>query len=170
MRELPNMRTTTLILALFLLALSACKGSDGKPAPQPSTSPNSASTRPAGPQKPVGVYELTEIEHDSRVDIRGPANEAVTLTLFPNGSYSRLVQSGGKNIHIDQGDFRIEGEELVLIASIVDKKPVTTGATEWRRPIKVSDDGVELRIGDAKNHWAVFRRTKQLGAEAAAEK
>jgi hypothetical protein len=146
----------------LLLLLSSCKGSSNKPAPQPSGSP-AASTRPAGPPKPVGIYEITEIEHDGRVDIRGPANEAVTLTLFPNGSYSRLVKGGGKNDHIDQGDFRIDGDDLVLTANIVDKKPLTSGAPEWRRPIKVSDDGVELRIGDGKNHWAVFRRTKELG-------
>jgi len=153
-----------LCVGLLLLLLS-CKSNSNKPAPQPSGSPaGSSSTRPGGPAKPVGIYEITEIEHDGRVDIRGPANEAVTLTLFPNGSYSRLVKGGGKNDHIDQGDFRIDGDDLVLTANIVDKKPLTPGAPEWRRPIKVSDDGVELRIGDGKNHWAVFRRTKELGA------
>src|SRR5215467_1535813 len=145
------MNTKTLIL-LSTLALLGCKSSGNKPTPAPSSSPpGAAATRPTGPQKPVGIYEITEIEHDGRVDIRGPANEAITLTLFPNGSYSRRVDNNGKT-HLDQGDFHIEGDELVLIANIVDKKPMTA-TTEWRRPIKVSEDAAELRIGD-KNRWA----------------
>src|SRR5690349_1768888 len=100
MKLKPHIRT----LILSVLALSACKGSSSKPAPatQPGSSPaGSASTRPAGPPKPYGIYEITEIEHDGRVDIRGPANEGVTLTLFPNGAYSRLVQNSGKTVRID---------------------------------------------------------------------
>src|SRR5262252_888765 len=107
------MNTKTLILLSTIAALLGCKSGGIKQNPAPGSSPaGSASTRPAGPQKPVGIYEISEIEHDGRVDIRGPANEAITLTLFPNGSYSRRVENNGKT-HLDQGDFHIEGDELV---------------------------------------------------------
>src|SRR5215471_6230032 len=168
----PYMNILVPPMALLLLALPGCKsakGTSGHTA-QATGSPASsaASTRPVVAPKPSGIYLLTEIEHDGRVDVRGSANTAIQLTLFPSGQFSRIVQPDVKTSHLYQGEFRVEGDEVVFITNIVDKKPQTS-VIEKRQPFKLSEDGTELKLGDGKDRWAVFRRTKELGPESTKE-
>jgi len=164
----PYMNILVPAMALLLLALPGCKGARGTSAQtaQATTSPagSAASSRPLGAPKLSGVYLITEIEHDGRVDVRGTANTAIQLTFFPSGQFSRIVQPDVKTSHLYQGDFRVEADEVVFITNIVDKKPQTS-AVEKRQPFKLSDDGTELKLGDGNNRWAVFRRVKELDTE-----
>jgi len=152
-------------MALPLLALAGCKsGGTSAQTAQATSSPagSAASSRPVVAPKPSGIYLITEIEHDGRVDVRGTANTAIQLAFFPSGQFSRIVQPDVKTSHLYQGDFRVEGDELVFITNIVDKKPQTS-VIEKRQPFKLSEDGTELKLGDGKDRWAVFRRTKEVG-------
>jgi uncharacterized protein (DUF2147 family) len=165
--------TTSLIMTLLLFALScgrhntssnaagnrnanqavaeASSSSTGVPATQAESAPKAKEA-----PKLIGTYEATEV-HSGGV-ITMISSVKTSITFLADGSYSRVSEVEHKPSHTDAGDFRIEGDKLVLMTKLSESK-VFKPPREVTYTFELSPDGEELKLTSAKGNVAIFRRT-----------
>jgi hypothetical protein len=153
------------------LLLGGCKGkpvaSSNSPSAPPAVTANSNSpvtsgaqsaTRPAEPAKLFGAYEWREVEDKGVVTIITKVKTVMVFTA--DGNYSRISQRNGKTYHSDSGQFRIEGDKLVLTIQISEKNIKTPPLVKAHK-FSLSADGDELKMTSDAGATATYQRTSK---------
>lgn len=121
-------------------------------AQQPGASGNSGSPAP----QLVGTYEVAEVHSGGVINIMTQAK--TSISFFRDGTYSRLSEAPRGPKHTDTGDFRVEGDKLVLLVKLSEGK-IFNPPHETTHTFELSPDGEELRLTSSKGNVAVFHRS-----------
>jgi hypothetical protein len=128
--------------------------SDGKAADN-----SAASNIPADPAKMLGTYQMVQVQRAGVVNMLSESKTEITFS--PEGTYSRLSKVKEKIIHDDQGQYRVEGGEYLVLTIQVSKKNIHNPPIEKRHKISLSRDGEELKMISDKGNIAVFHKIKK---------
>ncbi|HLG16695.1 MAG TPA: hypothetical protein VJH03_19665 [Blastocatellia bacterium] len=177
------MKTFTLTLSItFFLVISGCNRSNQSPASgpnagaaalptsnsnarspavdQPSPAASAPDTAPSAstsaPPTPVGNYRMSEIHEGGVVTMVRPEN-AVDLLFIADGTYARSSRDNGKITHKDNGQFRIEGGDKLVLVIQVSRGRIQIPPVEKAHTFSLSPDGEELRLTTGAK-LALFRR------------
>lgn len=105
-----------------------------------------------------GTYTISEVQHDGIVEMI-PAGNSTEITFVQPGSFSRQSKVNGTINHSDSGQYRIEGNDLIL-KIVMSKNQIQVKPVEKRFAFVLSTDGEELKLTTSKNRTAVFRKLK----------
>ncbi|MGA9771431.1 MAG: hypothetical protein WBV94_20530 [Blastocatellia bacterium] len=178
-------KSVILIIALLILTLAGCtkgapdsnsdsktnsnivanpatpnSGSSAQANGNASTAVNSAASgEPADPAKLLGTYQMVQVQKAGVVNMLSQARSEITF--LPEGTYSRLSKVNDKVIHDDQGQFRIEGGEYLVLTIQVSKKNIHNPPLEKRHKISLSRDGEELKMISENGDIAVFHKIRK---------
>lgn len=130
----------------------------GSPAP-PAETPGSAEPKP--PPVLLGTYSIIEVHHKGVIDMISAEN-TTQIDFTPDGKFSRVSKKGGKIDHTDSGDFRVEGQDQLVLVIHQSKQQIQDPPVTRRHKIQVSSDGTELRMMSKQGMTAMFRRTTPL--------
>ncbi|HEX5731392.1 MAG TPA: hypothetical protein VF131_01050 [Blastocatellia bacterium] len=130
----------------------------GSPAPPPET-PDQNGPKP--PPTLLGTYSIIEVHHKGLIDMISAEN-TTEINFTPDGRFSRLSRKGGKVDHTDSGDFRIEGQDQLVLLIRESKQQIQDPPVVRRHKIEVSADGTELRMMSKQGLTAMFRKTTPL--------
>lgn len=127
---------------------------DGKPADN-----SAASNIPADPAKMLGTYQMVQVQRAGVVNMLSESKTEITFS--PEGTYSRLSKVKEKIIHDDQGQYRIEGGEYLVLTIQVSKKTIHNPPIEKKHKISLSRDGEELKMISDNGNMAVFHKIRK---------
>jgi hypothetical protein len=85
-----------------------------------------------------------------------------SITFFKDGTYSRVSNEPRKAQHSDAGEYRIDGNKLVLMVKMTQGK-IFNPPHEVTHTFELSPDGEELKLTSSKGNVAIFHR-KSKGA------
>jgi hypothetical protein len=130
----------------------------GSPAPPPET-PGSGEAKP--PPSLLGTYSIIEVHHKGLIDMISAEN-TTQISFTPDGRFSRISKKAGKVDHTDSGDFRVEGQDQLVLVIRESKQRIQDPPVVRRHKIELSADGTELRMASSKGMTAMFRKTTPL--------
>ena len=130
----------------------------GNPAPPPET-PGSSEPKP--PPVLLGTYSIIEVHHKGLINMIS-ADNTTEIVFTPDGKFSRVSKKGGKIDHTDSGDFRVEGQDQLVLVIHESKQQTQYPPVVRRHKIEVSPDGTELRMMSKQGLTAMFRKTTPL--------
>src|SRR5215469_4945488 len=152
-RELDNetmLRIVSLLMGIVFLVMglalvvSGCRNrtskqawtnQGGKPAESAAT-PQAGEAAPGSGgsslQAPLGVYSISEVdrqaESENLVAHMIPAHREIQISFKPDGSFMRVSWRQNMIALSETGTYRVESpDQLVLLATEVNKKPITDG-------------------------------------------
>jgi hypothetical protein len=130
----------------------------GSPAPPPE-SPNPNDPKP--PPTLLGTYSIIEVHHKGLIDMISAEN-TTEINFTPDGKFSRVSRKAGKIDHTDSGDFRVEGQDQLVLLIYESKQQIQDPPVVRRHKIEVSADGTELRMMSKQGLTAMFRKRTPL--------
>ena len=130
----------------------------GSPAPPPETQ---ASNETKPPPVLLGKYAIIEVHHKGLINMISAEN-TTEINFTPDGKFSRVSKKGGKVDHSDSGDFRVEGQDQLVLLIHESKQQIQDPPVVRRHKIQVSPDGTELRMMSKQGLTAMFRKTTPL--------
>ncbi|MFY9607583.1 MAG: hypothetical protein WAU45_03075 [Blastocatellia bacterium] len=176
-------RQYSLVVFLFVATLAvvscnrtsqATKAKPGTPenansaAPQAGTAQTGASPKmgeatPAAP-KLAGAYVMSEVHEKGVVNI---ISELKSVIYFgADGTYSRSSSKKGTVYHTDSGEYRIEGEDNLVLTIRMSKTGMDSKfhgtPIKKTHKFKLSSNGEELRMISDDGKVALFRRSDTL--------
>jgi len=105
-----------------------------------------------------GTYAISEVQHDGIVEMISAEN-STEINFKQPSSFSRQSKINGAINHTDSGQYKIEGNNLVL-KIIMSKNQIQVKPVEKRFTFVLSTDGEELKLTSSNNRTAVFRKVK----------
>lgn len=120
---------------------------------------NAASNEPVDPAKLLGTYQMVQVQKAGVVNMLSHAKSE--MTFIPDGTYSRTSKLQDKVIHDDQGQYRIEDGQYLVLTIQVSKKNIHNPPLEKRHKISLSRDGEELKMISENGDIAVFHKVKK---------
>jgi hypothetical protein len=126
------------------------------PAPEPG-----ASSEAKPPPTLVGAYTVVEVHHKGMIDMIAAEN-STEINFSPDGKFLRVSKKGGQIDHTDAGDFRVEGQDQLVLVIYESKQKIQNPPVVRRHKIELSADGTELRMVSSKGMTAMFRKTTPL--------
>ena len=175
-----NKQYSWLIVIGLLIVLTGCKKTGGesvvisqdaslppnanakdtvkKDAPETAKPATAGTDEPSRVGRLQGTYAISEVQHDGIVEMISAGN-STEITFVQPGSFSRQSKVNGTINHTDSGQYRIEGNELVL-KIVLSKNQIQAKPVEKRFAFVLSTDGDELKLTTSKNRTAVFRKIK----------
>lgn len=109
--------------------------------------------------KLFGTYAMSEVHSGGVVNMISQMK--TQITFLSDGTYSRISMRHGNVYHADAGNFRVEGnDQLVLLIKFARQK-VNNPPLERRHSFTLSRDGEELKMTSADGKVAVFRKIKK---------
>jgi hypothetical protein len=130
----------------------------GNPAPPAETD---GSTEPKPPPVLLGSFSVVEVHHKGMIDMISAEN-TTQIDFTPDGRFSRVSKKGGKVDHSDSGDFRVEGQDQLVLLIRESKQQIQDPPVVRRHKIELSRDGTELRMMSKQGMTAMFRKTTPL--------
>jgi hypothetical protein len=130
----------------------------GNPAPSAETA---ASVGEKPPPTLLGTYSIIEVHHKGMVDMISAEN-TTQITFTADGKFSRLSKKGGQVDHTDSGDFRVEGQDQLVLVIHESKQRIQEPPVVRKHRIEVSKDGTELRMVSRGGMTAMFRKTSAI--------
>ena len=124
--------------------------------PAPPETPGSTEQKP--PPVLQGAYSIVEVHHKGVIDMIS-ADNTTRIEFTPDGKFSRMSKKGGKIDHTDSGDFRVEGQDQLVLVIHQSKQQIQEPPVVRRHKIQVSADGTELRMMSKQGMTAMFRKT-----------
>src|SRR6185503_5176442 len=110
------------------------------------------------PVKMIGKYQMVQVQKGGVVSMI--SQRKVEIAFSPNGTYSRVSKANDKSVHDDQGQYRIENGDQLVLTIQVSKKTIHNPPIEKRHKISLSLDGEELRMISETGDIAVFRKVR----------
>jgi PBP1b-binding outer membrane lipoprotein LpoB len=183
--EMKRIYTTSILILLLAAGLSGCKNAatstnnDTKPA-QPPTSNSNQVTNPSPSNsnasidkssatasaaaastgsKLFGTYEMSEVHSGGVVNMISQMK--TELTFLSDGNYMRISRRNGKIYHSDAGNYRIEGNDQLVLLIKFAKQKVNNPPLERKHTFTLSRDGEELRMTSEDGKVAVFRKVRK---------
>jgi hypothetical protein len=129
-------------------------------APTPAPEPG-AESEAKPPPTLVGTYSVVEVHHKGMIDMIAAEN-TTEINFTPEGKFLRLSKKGGRIDHTDAGDFRVEGQDQLILVIYESKQKIQNPPVVRRHKIELSPDGTELRMVSNKGMTAMFRKTSPL--------
>ena len=129
--------------------------SQSQPPSQPGATANPAET---SAPKLAGTYEVSEVQKGGVINIL--TTSKTRITFMTDGTYQRTSQAQGKIEHTDVGDFRIDGDKLVLMIKL-SQGQIQLPPREVTHTFSLSENGDELKLTSTRGATAVFHRTRQ---------
>lgn len=128
------------------------------PAPPPETP---GPGEPKAPPVLLGSYSIVEVHHKGMIDMIS-ADNTTEINFTPEGTFSRVSKKAGKIDHTDSGDFRVEGQDQLVLLIRMSKQQMQDPPVVRRHKIEVSQDGTELRMMSKQGLTAMFRKSTPL--------
>ena len=113
----------------------------------------------ADPAKMIGTYEITQVQKEGVVVMLSESKTQITFS--PEGTYTRVSKRKDEAVHDDQGRYRIEGGDQLVLTIQMSKKTIHDPPIEKRHKISLSEDGEELKMISDKGDIAIFRKIKK---------
>jgi hypothetical protein len=180
--EMKRIHTILILLLLLAIGTGACKNAatstNNQANPAQSTAPNSnapnnppaandnapTAKSPAAPgantlSKLFGTYAMSEVHSGGVVNMISQIR--TQITFLADGTYSRISMRKGNVYHSDAGDFRVEGDDQLVLVIKFAKQKVHNPPLERRHSFSLSRDGEELRMTSDDGKVAVFRKIKK---------
>jgi hypothetical protein len=127
----------------------------------PTPVPGMPSPAPSDENKPpaslVGTYVIVEVHHKGIIDMISAEN-TTQINFMPDGKFARVSKKGGRVDHTDAGDFRVEGQDQLILVIRESKQQMKDPPVVIRHPIQLSADGSELKMTSSSGNTATFRR------------
>lgn len=120
---------------------------------------SAASNEQVDPAKILGTYQMVQVQKAGVVNMLSHAKSI--MTFIPDGTYSRVSKVQDKVIHDDQGQYRIEDGQYLVLTIMVSKKNIHNPPLEKRHKISLSLDGEELKMISENGDIAVFHKIKK---------
>jgi hypothetical protein len=185
-RRREEMRRIYRISALLLLLASstgACKNAatstnnQASPAQPPAANSNAPKDQPpannaaaekssgaaapaaSNPSKLFGTYAMSEVHSGGVVNMISQMK--TQITFLADGTYSRISMRKGNVYHSDAGNFRVEGNDQLVLLIKFAKQKVHNPPLERRHSFTLSRDGEELTMTSDDGKVAVFRKVKK---------
>ncbi|MFP5263705.1 MAG: hypothetical protein ACLGJB_17630 [Blastocatellia bacterium] len=127
---------------------TAAEKSSGAPAPAASN-----------PSKLFGTYAMSEVHSGGVVNMISQMK--TQITFLADGTYSRISMRKGNVYHSDAGNFRVEGNDQLVLLIKFAKQKVHNPPLERRHSFTLSRDGEELTMTSDDGKVAVFRKIKK---------
>jgi len=127
--------------------------------PAPPETPGASEQEP--PPTLLGTYSIIEVHHKGLIDMISAEN-TTQINFTPDGRFSRLSKKRGEVDHTDGGDFRVEGQDQLVLVIHESKQKIQDPPVVRRHKIELSADGSELRMVSSNGMTAMFRRTTPL--------
>jgi hypothetical protein len=177
--------TTSVLLLLLAAGLVGCKNAatstnnQSSVAQPPASNSNAQDNRPAAnstasnqqaPGAPTaaaannaaklfGTYQMSEVHSGGVVNMISQLK--TQITFLADGTYSRISMRKGNVYHSDAGDFRVEGnDQLVLLIKFARQK-MNNPPLERRHSFTLSRDGEELKMTSDDGKVAVYRKIRK---------
>jgi hypothetical protein len=109
--------------------------------------------------KLFGTYAMSEVHSGGVVNMISQMK--TQITFLSDGTYSRISMRHGNVYHSDAGNFRVEGNDQLVLLIKFAKQKVNNPPLERRHNFSLSRDGEELRMTSADGKVAVFRKIKK---------
>lgn len=176
-------RTSALIL-LLVIWLAGCKNAatstsnKAKPVQSAPSNLNRANDQPAAngnsstevskatasvdannASKLFGTYTMSEVHSGGVVNMISQMK--TELTFLSDGTYSRISKRNGKVYHSDAGEYRIEGNDRLVLLIKFAKQTIHDPPLERKHSFTLSRDGEELKMTSEDGKVAVFRKTRK---------
>ncbi|HEX8091942.1 MAG TPA: hypothetical protein VF762_24035 [Blastocatellia bacterium] len=175
----------SVLLLLLASATGACKNAatstnnQGSPAQPPASNSNAPNDQPSannntGTEKSsgaaaaqstsnvsklFGTYAMSEVHSGGVVNMISQMK--TQITFLADGTYSRISMRKGNVYHSDAGDFRVEGNDHLVLLIKFAKQKVHNPPLERRHSFTLSRDGEELKLTSADGKVAVFRKIRK---------
>lgn len=109
--------------------------------------------------KLFGTYAMSEVHSGGVVNMISQLK--TQITFLADGTYSRISMRKGNVYHSDAGDFRVEGNDHLVLLIKFAKQKVYNPPLERRHSFSLSRDGEELKMTSDDGKVAVFRKVRK---------
>lgn len=123
----------------------------------PTPAPDNAANENNPPASLVGTYVIVEVRHKGIIDMISAEN-TTQINFTPDGKFTRESKKGGRVDHSDAGDFRVEGQNQLVLVIRESKQKMQDPPVVVRHPIQLATDGSELVMTSSTGKSATFRR------------
>jgi hypothetical protein len=106
-----------------------------------------------------GTYSMTEVHAGGVVNMISQLKTEITFAT--DGTYSRVSRRNNNVYHTDAGEYRVEGNDMIVLLIKMARQKVYDPPRERRHSFTLSRDGDELRMSSGDGKTAIFRRVKK---------